>query len=272
MNYIAGDVREAGCVFCNRARDPNDRATLILQRATHCFVIMNLFPYAIGHLMIVPFKHVAGPEQASPDVLREMAELLPHCLQASRVTLDCDGFNVGMNLGAFAGAGIADHFHQHIVPRWPGDASFMPVLAHTAVVPELIPVTYAKLRAEFERRASTSVTLVVVDAGERQMLVEITEGNRRLPSALYEETTPVWRSAVNSVARIGLRADVIDWAGSASTTEQTGNALIMQTQSSVVPAGFVWEPIHLADTRGFCDGDAAILRRLNRRVLLKDNQ
>lgn len=165
MTYVGGEAKEAGCVFCNRLRADQDVASLILYRAQHAFVIMNLFPYNTGHVMLVPNEHVDSPERASPEALAEMATLLPSLLKASRRVLDCHGFNIGINVGSIAGAGVAEHLHQHLVPRWNGDANFMPILGSAMVIPELIPVTYAKLRAEFERvlGSAVSASAVLVD-------------------------------------------------------------------------------------------------------------
>ena len=270
MDYIAGGTKEPGCVFCNRSRARDDRAALILHRGVHCFVIMNLFPYAIGHLMIVPYEHVAGPEQAAPAALREMADLLPICLRFARSALDCAGFNVGINLGNVAGAGVADHLHEHVVPRWLGDANFMPMIASTSVLPELIPVTYAKLRAEFERCGSPSVRLVVLNESARKILVEREEGNPRLPFALMEEKEAVWRTALDALARFGVRAKVIDWAGSESTNDEAASALLLQTDSSGLPTGFYWEKIETLGSLGLSDTDAAIAGRLSVPALMKE--
>jgi diadenosine tetraphosphate (Ap4A) HIT family hydrolase len=129
----------------------NDVASLILHRGEHAFAILNLFPYNTAHLMLVPNAHVASPVDAPPEALTEIALLLPPTLQALSRALGCQGFNVGLNVGAVAGAGMAEHLHQHVVPRWTGDANFMPIVAATMVLPELLPVTYAKVRAELER-------------------------------------------------------------------------------------------------------------------------
>ena len=148
MRYVAGADHEEGCIFCNRLAEEDDVQSLILHRGPLTFVIMNLYPYNTGHLMIVPNAHVASPEDADPEVMREMAELRAPLLRALRRALSADGFNLGLNVGAPAGAGVADHLHEHVVPRWQGDANFMPILASTMVMPELVPVTYAKVRAE----------------------------------------------------------------------------------------------------------------------------
>jgi ATP adenylyltransferase len=151
MRYIGGGAREDGCVFCNRLAGDNDVASLILHRGDQAFAILNLFPYNTAHLMLVPNAHVASPEDAALEALAELALLLPPTLRALRRALGCHGFNVGLNVGAVAGAGVAEHLHQHVVPRWTGDANFMPIVASTMVLPELLPVTYAKVRAELER-------------------------------------------------------------------------------------------------------------------------
>ncbi len=129
MRYVAGADREEGCIFCNRLAEQDDVQSLILHRGERAFVIMNLYPYNTGHLMIVPNAHVASPEDADPEVMREMAALRGPVLRALRRALSPDGFNLGLNVGAPAGAGVADHLHEHVVPRWQGDANFMPILA-----------------------------------------------------------------------------------------------------------------------------------------------
>ena len=151
MRYVAGGDREEGCLFCNRLAEKDDVRSLILYRGDSAFVIMNRYPYNTGHVMIVPNTHVSSPEDADSEVMSEMAGLRKPVLRAIRRTLSPEGFNLGLNIGTTAGAGIADHLHEHVVPRWHGDANFMPILASTMVMPELIPVTYAKLRAELDR-------------------------------------------------------------------------------------------------------------------------
>ena len=154
-NYVGGQPAP-GCVFCASAARTDDAATLIVLRAERCFVIMNLYPYNTGHLMIVPYRHIAEPEALTLDEWRGMIDLVPQLTSALRTTLRPDGFNVGMNIGAAAGAGIADHLHLHIVPRWVGDTNFMPVVGATKVLPELIPDTYARLRQALGAAASAS--------------------------------------------------------------------------------------------------------------------
>jgi ATP adenylyltransferase len=168
MRYVAGADREEGCIFCNRLAEQDDVRSLILHRGERAFVIMNLYPYNTGHLMIVPNAHVASPEDADPEVMREMALLRGPVLRALRRALSPDGFNLGLNVGAPAGAGVADHLHEHVVPRWQGDANFMPILAATMVMPELIPVTYAKLRAELAS-GNRITELVIADERARAL-------------------------------------------------------------------------------------------------------
>src|SRR5215212_7286911 len=173
MRYVAGVDREEGCIFCNRLGEEDDVQSLILHRGEQAFVIMNLYPYNTGHLMVVPNDHVASPEDADPEAMREMAELRGPVLRALRRALSPDGFNLGLNVGAPAGAGVADHLHEHVVPRWQGDANFMPILASTMVMPELIPVTYAKLRAELAAElvsGNQAMDLVIVGDGTRVLV------------------------------------------------------------------------------------------------------
>ena len=151
MPYVVDGGARAGCIFCNRLDEEDDVGSLILHRGDRAFVIMNLFPYNTGHVMIVPNEHVSSPEIAESESLAAVAALEGPVLRALRRSLSCDGFNLGLNVGAIAGAGVTDHMHQHVVPRWVGDANFMPILASTVVLPELIPVTYAKTRAEIGR-------------------------------------------------------------------------------------------------------------------------
>jgi ATP adenylyltransferase len=226
MRYVGGQ-REAGCVFCNRLAETNDADSLILWRGERAFAIMNLFPYNTGHIMLVPNEHVSGPEEANPAALAEIATTLPAVLRALRRTLNCDGFNLGLNVGAIAGAGIAEHQHEHVVPRWTGDANFMPILAGTMVMPELIPVTYAKLRAEFARELGGCAAMPLG-------LVEPSHGmvhagpEARLPMLYPDQEQPVWKSALAAARAIapGIAGDLA-WAGSPSATGAPALAVIL---------------------------------------------
>jgi ATP adenylyltransferase len=219
MQYIGGGRAESGCIFCNRLAADDDVISLILLRAPTSFVIMNLYPYNTGHVMLVPNEHVASPEDAQPDALAEIATLLPFMLRAARRALSCHGFNVGVNVGAVAGAGVADHLHEHVVPRWNGDASFMPILAGTMVIPELIPVTYAKLRAELARELNPghepAATVVILDRKHNKILVD-SSGMLPVVSPTVEKS--IWRAAVERSAAAGVSATVAGWAGPTRAT------------------------------------------------------
>ena len=148
MEYILGE-KEQGCVFCNRFESDKDRDNLILLRGEHNFVIMNKYPYNNGHLMIVPNRHTADFHSLSETESLEMMTLTSKCLAVLRTAMNPDGFNIGMNVGRVAGAGIDDHLHFHIVPRWDADTNFMPVLGHTKIVSEGLLETWDKLYGLF---------------------------------------------------------------------------------------------------------------------------
>jgi ATP adenylyltransferase len=221
MGYVGGGVAESGCLFCNRLAAGDDVRSLILYRGEHAFVMMNLFPYNTGHVMIAPTQHVPSPEEASDATLAAMTALLRPLLRALRRVLRADGFNIGLNVGAVAGAGVAAHLHQHVVPRWQGDANFMPILASTMVLPELIPVTYAKLRAELQRELSgagekaTEVTLVVLSNDRSRVLLTRTAGKVGLLAAVAGPEEPIWRAAAQALVSLDVPADLIGWAGTA---------------------------------------------------------
>lgn len=138
---------DEGCFLCAKARQSDDDANLVLARGKRCFVIMNLYPYNSGHLMIAPYRHLPTIEELRPATLTEMMLLAQHCLAALRAAMHPDGFNMGINQGRVAGAGLEDHVHYHIVPRWNGDTNFMPVLGETKVMPDYLQNTYRQVRA-----------------------------------------------------------------------------------------------------------------------------
>lgn len=125
------------CPFCVAPSLPDEKA-LIVARGAHAFVLLNLFPYNSGHLLVCPYRHLASYDDASPDEVAEIASLTQIAMRVLRQTSRCDGFNIGMNQGAIAGAGIAAHLHQHIVPRWAQDSNFFPIIAGTKAVPRLL--------------------------------------------------------------------------------------------------------------------------------------
>lgn len=152
MAYIKDpDHTSEGCPFCVLPdRGPeHDRDTLIVYRAKWTFAILNAYPYNPGHLMTVPYRHVATLDELTPEELHELADLCQRGVRALRAASGPHAFNIGMNIGGLAGAGIADHLHQHVVPRWGGDTNFMPVISHTRVLPELLEETYDRLLPAF---------------------------------------------------------------------------------------------------------------------------
>lgn len=149
MEYIKGAERQAGCIFCDLPGQDDDEATLILARGRLAFVIMNKFPYNSGHLMIAPFRHVAGYEEMTPEEHAEVSEWTARCVRVLEATMGPHGFNIGVNQGTAAGAGILDHVHCHVVPRWGGDTNFMTTVGEVKVLPEALEVTYARLAPRF---------------------------------------------------------------------------------------------------------------------------
>jgi ATP adenylyltransferase len=149
MQYLT-EERPQGCVFCVGLAKDNDEENLIVWRGERAFVMLNRYPYNAGHLMVLPYEHVPSIELLPPETLTEMMLLANRCLGALRAAMSPDGFNVGLNLGHAAGAGIAEHVHLHIVPRWEGDTNFMPFLADVRVVPQMLSETYHEVRAALE--------------------------------------------------------------------------------------------------------------------------
>ena len=148
MQYVsAGPSADRDCVFCGALAAGDDRGALILHRRTDAFLILNAFPYASGHLMAVTTRHAGGLLDATPGELAEAMALVQVGMRALRSAYRPDGFNVGVNEGRVAGAGVLDHLHVHVVPRWNGDTNFMPVLGDARVLPEALAVTYDRLNA-----------------------------------------------------------------------------------------------------------------------------
>jgi ATP adenylyltransferase len=151
MAYVTSADRTPGCVLC-RARDGEDGADrLVVHRGRLCFVVANLFPYSGGHVMVSPFRHVGSLGEATLEELGEMIALARRLEAVFQETYRPDGINLGMNLGRPAGAGVADHIHMHLVPRWTGDTSFMTVVGETRVIPEEPEQACRRLRPYFER-------------------------------------------------------------------------------------------------------------------------
>jgi ATP adenylyltransferase len=149
MEYIENHGKEGGCIFCSAQDKPDNSQNLIVHRGRQAFVILNLYPYTSGHLMVVPFVHKATLEELEPSVRAEMMELTSLSMSVLRRTYNPQAFNLGANIGEAAGAGVKEHIHLHIVPRWIGDTNFMSTLGSTRVLPELLEDTYQRIRAGF---------------------------------------------------------------------------------------------------------------------------
>jgi ATP adenylyltransferase len=148
MEYILSD-KEQHCIFCELPKQERDRDNLILYRSVHSFVIMNRYPYNNGHILVVPYRHVSALEELDDAVLLDFMKVTRHSVASIRKAFMPDGFNIGINIGRIAGAGMEEHVHLHMVPRWAGDTSFMTVFDEVRVIPEHIMSTYDKLFAAF---------------------------------------------------------------------------------------------------------------------------
>lgn len=154
--YIKRDASEAdtGCPLCAAYQAGDDPRLLVLARGRQTYVLMNLYPYNPGHLMVVPYEHTAAFDMLTRETAAEMTHFAQRCTQVLAETLRPQGFNLGMNLGRVGGAGIDEHLHLHVVPRWSGDTNFMPLIGGTKLVPEALDDTYAALRPHFDRRSA----------------------------------------------------------------------------------------------------------------------
>lgn len=147
MAYIRSDKQdEGGCIFCHKS-EGDDGTEHILARSAHVFVTLNRFPYNNGHLMVVPYQHIASQEELDAEALTDMMLMVNKSIAALRRLYNPQAFNIGANIGAAAGAGIAEHFHFHIVPRWQGDANFMTTVGETRVIPDTLDNSYRELKA-----------------------------------------------------------------------------------------------------------------------------
>jgi len=148
--YIASADKTDECVFCRINREQKDAENFVVHRASLNFIVLNLFPYTSGHLMIVPYEHKASLVDFDTATTTEVLELAKRSQLALEAEYHPDGFNIGMNLGRSAGAGVADHLHLHVVPRWSGDANFVSIVGETRVLPEDLAATYLKLTKHFD--------------------------------------------------------------------------------------------------------------------------
>lgn len=152
MEFITSDKKSGGCVFCDLPKETQDKKNLIIHRATKVFVILNKFPYNLGHMMVVPFEHTHEFNKLSTEQLVEMTSEAQKVVDVLSEVYKPDGFNMGMNLGQAAGAGIKDHLHWHVVPRWNGDTNFMPVLGETKGMPEHLQTCFEKCFEVYRRK------------------------------------------------------------------------------------------------------------------------
>ena len=148
IEYITGE-KEKGCIFCDKPNEGNDEENLILFKGENSFIIMNRYPYSNGHLMAVPYKHTNNMSELNNDERLELMNLTTKCIEILDI-MKPDGFNIGMNLGTAGGAGIDDHLHFHIVPRWNGDTNFMPLIGDVKIMPEYLQDTYKTLSEQIK--------------------------------------------------------------------------------------------------------------------------
>ncbi|MFQ5449180.1 MAG: HIT domain-containing protein [Nitrospinaceae bacterium] len=150
MEYIQGD-KSGECIFCTLPRAGDDEKNFILFKGPRCFIIMNIFPYNTGHVMISPYRHLSCLTLLDEEECAEMNHLTRKCVEILRTVTAPEGFNIGINLGKAGGAGFDEHIHVHIVPRWTGDTNYMPVLADTKIHPEHLRATYEKMAPHFQQ-------------------------------------------------------------------------------------------------------------------------
>jgi ATP adenylyltransferase len=148
IEYIR-QTKPQSCILCDKPKQNNDETNQILFRGKYNFILMNNYPYNPGHLMVVPYRHIANLEELTAEEKLELFEVITRCVSALKTALKPAGFNIGINLGKVAGAGIDDHIHAHVVPRWNGDTNFMPVIADVRVIPQAIADTYQQLKECF---------------------------------------------------------------------------------------------------------------------------
>jgi ATP adenylyltransferase len=145
MKYVQGGVASVECVFCHELSQTDDGESLIVHRGASAFVLLNRYPYTTGHLMVVPFSHLASLDLLDQDARAELIELTTHAMEVLKKIYKPDGFNIGANIGSAAGAGVAGHVHIHIVARWIGDTNFISTLGETRVLPEELDITYRRI-------------------------------------------------------------------------------------------------------------------------------
>ena len=148
IEYIRGEKPD-GCILCDKPKENNDVVNYILYRGEKNFVMLNAYPYNPGHLMVAPYRHVAKLDELTEEERHEQVDMVSRCIEVIREAFNPGGFNIGINMGKVAGAGIEEHIHTHIVPRWQGDTNCMPVIADVRVIPEALAEIYGKLEGKF---------------------------------------------------------------------------------------------------------------------------
>ncbi len=148
--YIKASGEESGCILCTAHQADNDAEKLVLYRGAHAYILMNLYPYNPGHLMVAPYDHTADFAALQPQVATELTALSQRCIAVLQAEMSPHGFNLGMNLGRVAGAGVDQHLHLHVVPRWNGDTNFMPLIGGVKLIPEALDDTYTALKPHFD--------------------------------------------------------------------------------------------------------------------------
>ena len=149
LRYVSNARKQDDCVFCVKPDEGDDREALIVHRGERCYVILNLYPYTSGHLMVAPFEHVGRLQDIEPEVTAEMMDLAQQAIRRMEDVYSPEGFNVGVNQGRVAGAGVEGHIHLHVVPRWAGDNNYMPVIADTRVMPQSLEESFDALQGGF---------------------------------------------------------------------------------------------------------------------------
>ena len=172
LKYIEGADKKQGCIFCEfpAMGEPTDSTNLIVYRGPLAYIILNAFPYSNGHLMVVPFRHTDSLVNYTDAEMLEIMRLTRLSQRLLTAAFKPDGFNLGVNMGRVAGAGIADHLHWHIVPRWHGDTNFMPVLADVRVIPESLSAVYDRLRAVLPISLEQDIVPVSTEARNGQVI------------------------------------------------------------------------------------------------------
>jgi len=150
IDYIR-TPKEDGCIFCTKSESGDDRENLVLFRGKNSFILMNLYPYSNGHLMIAPYQHTSKTLDLSRETNLEIIHMVNQSMEILKIAMKAEGFNFGANLGKIAGAGIEEHLHYHVVPRWTGDTNFMPILGHTKVIVEGLQETWDILEPNFNK-------------------------------------------------------------------------------------------------------------------------